>query len=84
MDEDILHMIFKEAEQKGYLPLFPGVYLGTQAVMIEEQGDWDELDPCKDFDFSTCTYWVIDEMGSEPKGINTVEELNEFITQKYR
>ena len=55
------------------LELRDGVYLQTMDDIMADQKNWDELDPCKNMDFSSCPFWMTTNDGQNPIGFLSVE-----------
>ena len=55
-----------------------GSYLRSSEDMIDDQEMWDDEDPCKDFDFTLCPYWITTDDGAEPEGIDNDAEFKSF------
>lgn len=61
-------------DKLGYLEIQSGVYLHTKENLIEEQKSWPDEDSVKNIDFSEHDYWITDDAGSKPEGVDSIEE----------
>lgn len=57
-----------------------GVFIQKREDIIADQKSWDDEDPCKFDDFSTCPYWITTDDGQDPAGIDNDAELNELMS----
>ena len=71
--------IIKEALEKGCIELRDGLYLFSQESIIREQESWGDEDESKNYDFTTSLFWLTDNAGGEPEGIDTPEELADYL-----
>jgi hypothetical protein len=61
--------------KNGYMEIKSGVYIWTKSGIIEESDCWDDEDPSKNFDFSSCNFWITTDSGIEPQGFDNLSEV---------
>jgi hypothetical protein len=64
----------------GYIEVGLENYLLTAADMIADQEAWDDEDAAKNYDFTSCSFWI----QSHPDGlagIDTAEDLVDFTRE---
>lgn len=77
-----ISQIIEQLTENGVYEIEPGVHLFTQECIINEQEDWDDEDPCKNFDFTTANFWLIYKEMKEPEPFNTIKEFfTEHVTK---
>lgn len=73
--------IIDELLDNGCYEVEPGVYLWTQETIIDEQEDWDDEDPCKNFDFTKSSFWLTAVPSlTEPQAYDSFAE---YIAENY-
>lgn len=67
-----------------------GVYLVTQAEVLEMEKTWNDDDIRKDTDFTAHAFWVITEYGHDPEGyddeasaIEDIEDIGDLSDPNY-
>jgi hypothetical protein len=66
-------MIHKLASE-GMVTIRPGVFLWTRDGIINEQTYWHEEDTARKFDFTTYPFWITDDSGMVPHGVESVSD----------
>lgn len=57
------------------MKLQPGIYLNTKEDLIDDQRILADDDNCKDFDFTSCDYWLTTDCGADPMPVHDVHDI---------
>ena len=77
-------LTIKEALAMPYGEFLDGACLYESDDIRENQAEWGPEDGCRDFDFTTCPYWVTTNDGMEPIGIMDDAEFSALQKQATR
>lgn len=76
-----IEKILIDVEDK-YQDIAPGVWISTSEQIIKDQKEWSDEDEYKNFDFDTYVYWITNDGGTAPIGIDSADEL-ENLNKEY-
>ena len=74
-----LAQIKSRIEKNGYVEVREGIYLWDRDGIITESGCWDDEDRCKNFDFSSCNFWITTNAAIKPQGFDNLSEALVYI-----
>ena len=78
---EILYELLIRTKRKGYIEINGGVYLNSRDSIIADQECFMDEDLCKEFNFNDYNFWITTDSNTEPIGINTEDDLSEFLNE---